>query len=626
MCGLAGIFNLDGKPVNRRVLEAMNNALAHRGPDDQGLIMLDPVSGRPSEMGALGLAGTRLSIIDLSRAGRTPLTDSEKTVHLVYNGEIYNYLELRKELEIKGHIFRSKTDTEVITAAYKEWGPGCQNRFNGMWALALFDVRNRLLFCSRDRMGIKPFYYFRTRNAFVFASEIKSLLAHPDLTPRPARQALFNYLARSYRFVDGRHTSFFEDVFQLEPGCGLTVSPEVWKTQKYWRLDPDRTFQGTEDEAVATFRDLLTDAVRLRLRSDVPAAVQLSGGLDSSAIAAVSAKWSGPGLPVFSACFDEKPFDEREFIEPTIAAIKAEPHFIFPRPGELRETLPQMIRAFDEPICTVTFFAHWQVMAEVKRLGFKVLLNGHGADELSAGYYDHYLHNLADLRKAGMIKEFESERRAWLNNHGRQRERRLKDYLDLLDRGGDYMKDYVRSFACYEAALGPALSGETGGPDRPLGPYGSILSNRLHRELFYETVPASLKAEDRVTMAHSVESRLPFLDYRLVEFMFSLPNSLKIKNGLGKHIQRKALSGIIPEKVRARTEKVGFNAPSEKWFREQLRDWLDETSKSPRLFDQGLLNRAGFDRIREEHQAGRANHYQFLWQVLNLDLWLAEYF
>ncbi|MFH1140027.1 MAG: asparagine synthase (glutamine-hydrolyzing) [Pseudomonadota bacterium] len=626
MCGLAGIFNLDGRPVDRRVLEAMSRTLAHRGPDDQGLAIFDLDRGGEAEKGALGLASRRLAIIDLSPAGRMPLADRDRSVFVVFNGEIYNYRELRAELEKLGRAFITGADTEVIAAAYKEWGQDCQRRFNGMWALALFDAGKKTVFCSRDRMGVKPFYYFLNNRTFVFASEIKALLAHPDLSTGPAPAAMFNYLARSYRFVDGRPTTFFNNVFQLEPGTGLLVGTDSWIEKKYWSLSLQAPFTGSEEEASARFLEILTDAVRLRLRSDVRVAAQLSGGLDSSAVAALAARELGPGLPVFSACFDEKPFDEREFIEPTAAALKAEPHFVFPGPDGLRDELPRMIRAFDEPVCTVTFFAHWRVLAEVKRLGFKVLLNGHGADELAAGYYDHYLHNLADLRAEGALTELAAEKEAWLRLHGREREKQQRDYFALLDRGGEYMADCLKNFAPHEAALGPALKYETGGPDRPVGPFPSLLANRLYRELLFETVPAVLKAEDRTTMAHSVESRLPFLDYRLVEFMFSLPGRLKIKNGLGKHIQRKALRGIIPEPVRTRTEKVGFNAPSEKWFREGLQDWVEETARSPRLFNQGILDRPGFDRLWGEHRSGRANHYQFLWQVLNLDLWLAEYF
>jgi asparagine synthase (glutamine-hydrolysing) len=370
----------------------------------------------------------------------------------------------------------------------------------------------------------------------------------------------------------------------------------------------------------------LSDSVRLRLRSDVPVACQLSGGLDSSAVAVLAARQNGPGLPVFSACYNVKPFDEREFIQPTVDQIRARETFVFPEPADLPGTLPDMIRRFDEPVCTVTFFAHWQVMSEVRRQGFKVILNGHGADELAAGYYDHFLHHFGDLRRAGETALLDREVDAWLDYHGRFRHDQLEHYFGLLDRGVPYMKDYLKFFSSYEAALGPALGGVNGENDASMDIFDSLLANRLHRELRRETLPAVLKAEDRTTMAHSIESRLPFLDYRLVEYMFSIPNHLKIRRGLGKYIQRRALEGVLPETVRARKEKVGFNAPSEHWFRHELKDYFEDMVSNARLFERGLLDRDGFQRVWSDHRSGRTNHYQFLWQVINLEIWLQEYF
>jgi len=633
MCGLSGIFNLDGRPVDPAVLQAMDDRLVHRGPDDQGLVLIDSRQGRAEETAVedagfdLGLASRRLAIIDLSPNGRMPMANEDRSVWLVYNGEIYNYRELRAALIGKGHLFRTDTDTEAVVHAYEEWGPGCLDRFNGMWALALFDSKHRRLFCARDRFGIKPFYYYFDGRIFVFASEIKALLVHPQVPRRPNHQAVFNYLARSYRFVDGRPTTFFEEINQINPGSYLMVSARGLRATTYWDLDPQaRTELPSARHYAERFLELLDDSVWLRLRSDVPVAAQLSGGLDSSAVTVLAAKRQGPGLPTFSACYNIKPFDEREFIAPTADQVQARRNFVFPRPQDLPEVLPRMIRLFDEPICTVTFFAHWQVMQEVQGQGFKVVLNGHGADELAAGYYDHFLHHFGDLYRTEANGRLTREVEAWLANHGRERLEQLGEYLALLDKGGLYMKNYLNHFAPYEAALDPGFRTANANPKPEREPFASLLSNRLYNELRFETLPAVLKAEDRTTMAHSIESRLPFLDFRLVEYMFSVPNDMKIRHGLGKYIQRLALRGILPEKVRARKEKVGFNAPSEHWFRQELRDWVEEIGTSSSLFDRGILDRQGFEAVRREHLSGRANHYQFLWQVLNLDLWLNEYF
>ena len=633
MCGLAGIYHVDGSRVSADLVQKMGAALVHRGPDDHGLVSIgtgDNRSVRPetTDKGNLVMASQRLSIIDLSPAGRMPMSSQDGSICLVYNGEIYNYRELRTELKALGHVFRSGTDTEVIIEAYTEWGLDCLTHFNGMWAMALYDSGKKRLFCSRDRFGIKPFYYFFDGRAFVFGSEIKAILAHPGLRFQPNPQAMFNYLARSYRFVDGRPSTFFQGIEQIEPGHGLLIHENGLEIFNYWRLDPAQTEeQGySESQYIERYLELLEDSVRLRLRSDVEVAAQLSGGLDSSAVAALAARSLGPGLPVFSACYDQKPFDEREFIEPTVSSTNARFTPIFPGPDSLLEELPRMIRAFDEPICTVTFFAHWQVMAAVQRLGFKVILNGHGADELAAGYYDHFLHHFGDLRRQGGNGLLEAEVQSWLNNHGQERLAHLKDYFTLLDLGRPYMDDYLKHFTPYENALGPTLKSiqVESKPNQDI--FDKLLTNRLYNELRFETLPAVLKAEDRVSMAFSIESRLPFLDYRLVEFMFSVPNTLKIKNGLSKYIQRQALRGVIPETVRTRVEKVGFNAPSEKWFRSHLSQSFEDLGHDSRLFDLGLLNRSGFSNLWQEHRSGRKNHYQYLWQVLNLDIWLREYF
>jgi asparagine synthase (glutamine-hydrolysing) len=639
MCGLAGIFQLDGQKFDAGDLTAMNRTLVHRGPDDHHQICLDMAADNPGKPlppgqgGHLGLAGRRLAIIDLSRGGRMPMSNADQTLWLVYNGEIYNYREIRSQLEHVGRRFRTATDTEVILQAYETWGLDACKRFNGMWALALYDTTSGRLTLSRDRFGIKPLYYFFNGDVLVFGSEIKALLAHPVIRPRPDLEALYNYLARSYRFVDGRRDengavrTFFQKIRQVPPAHHLIVDRDGLSFHRYWALNPNhRTLFENERDYALRFLELLQDSVHLRLRSDVPVAAQLSGGLDSSATTALAAQSLGIDFPVFSACYDITPFDEQEFIWPTVQQIKACWTRIFPRPDDLFSVLPTMIRAFDEPVCTVTFYAHWQVMSEVHRQGYKVILNGHGADELGAGYYDHFLHHFGDLKRQNRTGYLTDEIEAWLTYHGRRRRKQWVDYSGRIDKGIPYVEEYLKVFAPYENALGPRLWDITVNRNPDVAPYDSVLSNRLFNELTYETLPAVLKAEDRTTMAFSIESRLPFLDYRLVEYMFSIPNTMKIREGLNKYVQRQALRGVIPEMVRTRTEKVGFNAPSELWFRGPLKDQFEKALAGSTLFDRGLLNRPGFEAVRSEHQAGAANHYQFLWQVLNLDLWLKEYF
>ncbi len=634
MCGLCGVYDLAGRPVPPEVLGRMNDALAHRGPDDAGEIFVHSRTGELTDASKgqvggegydLGLANRRLAILDLSPAGHQPMVRGDLV--LVYNGEVYNFVELARELRGLGHTFKGGSDTEVILAAYDQWGLACLEKFNGMFALALWDGRAKKLVLARDRFGIKPLYFYLRDDLLVFGSEIKAILAHPAVAAEPDRFAVFNYLARNYRFVDGRPTSFFDGVRQVEPGTFVMADASGLTERRWYALDPARPASAaTEDEAVEQYRHLLTDAVKIRLRSDVPVAFTLSGGMDSSAVTAISARELGPGLPVFSACYDVEPFDEQAWIAPTVAATDAQWTKIFPGPDDLIDTTRLMIAAFDEPVCTVTFYAHWQVMAQVHAQGLKVILNGHGADELTAGYYDHYLHHLADLHLLGRRAEFEAERQRLIELHGDHRAGLLADYLGLVERRVPYMTDYLSAFAPYENCLEPDFRAAYGHPKRDSSPYPSILTNRLFNELSFETVPAMLKAEDRVTMAFSIESRLPFLDYRLVEFCFALPNRFKIKGGLGKFVQRRALRGILPEAVTGRIDKVGFNAPSEIWFRGILKERLQEFFSGTKLFDRGLIQRPVFEKILNEHLSGQANHYMFLWQCLNLELWFRQYF
>lgn len=634
MCGLCGVYNLDGAPVSPRVVQAMNASLAHRGPDDAGEILINTRTGETTDASGpqvggdgynVGLANRRLAILDLSPAGHQPMIRGDLV--LVYNGEVYNYVELAGELRALGRTFQGSSDTEVILNAYDQWGLDCLAKFNGMFALALWDGRRKRLVLARDRFGIKPLYYYLQAGRLVFGSEIKAVLAHPEVAAEPDRFALFNYLARNYRFVDGRPTSFFDKIRQVEPGCFVLADRRGLTERRWYALDPARPAPAlTEDEAVEGYRTLLRDAIRIRLRSDVPVAFTLSGGMDSSAVTAISAQELGPGLPVFSACYEVEPFDEQKFIAPTVASTKALWTKVFPGPDDLIDTTRAMIAAFDEPVCTVTFYAHWQVMAQVHAQGLKVILNGHGADELTAGYYDHFLHRLADLHLLGRRAEFEAERQRLIERHGDHRAGLLKNYLDLVQRRIPYMTDYLTAFTPYEACLEPEFRAAFAHPKPDSSPFPSILSNRLYNELSHETVPAMLKAEDRVTMAFSIESRLPFLDYRLVEFCFALPNRYKIFEGLGKHVQRRALRGILPEAVTGRIDKVGFNAPSEIWFRGPLKSRLQEFFAGAKFFDRGLVQRPLFEKIMNEHLAGQANHYMFLWQCLNLELWFEQYF
>ncbi len=636
MCGIAGIYHFNGEPISPQVLERMTASIAHRGPDDYGYAVFD-LRGQarawkdgpaPSAEAFAGIGNRRLKIIDLSRAGHQPMSNGDRTLWVTFNGELYNYLELRAELVSKGYSFASQTDTEVILNAYREWGTQCFVRFNGMWALAIYDTRDGTLILARDRWGVKPLYVHRTPERLVFGSEIKALLCHPDVLREPNYHTIFNYVARHYRMVDGGRDTFYNGIENLLPAHYWKIAPDGRVADEcYWGLDPTRQDTYSSDaEVLENFRVLFEDAVRLRLRSDVPVACMLSGGLDSSSVTCMAAKISGAPVTTFTARYAEREFDEGEYVQATVKHIGADGRFVYPQAGDLLDTLTEMLSFHDEPVCTVTWFAHWLVMKEVAGRGFPVLLNGHAGDELFAGYWDHYLYNFADLEQNDPSR-FGYEYERWLANHERdpQEYARLKTRLAALDRGELKEADQFTYYPNIVTA--DFRSRFQDGHHRPdLFASRGYLSSRLYKEIAYETVPATLRPEDRNSMAFSIETRSPFLDYRLAEFAFALPNHYKIRNGLGKWIIREGMKGILPEVVRTRLDKQGFNAPTIHWFRAESGAAMREVLASQTLVSRGILNQAEVLRCFDEHVAGSANHYLSIWQWVNLELWMRTVF
>lgn len=636
MCGLAGIVAAPGGSFAARRVEPMTQSLAHRGPDDFGFVAFGAEDAAPRpwaeddgapEIGARAALGSRrLAILDLSAAGHQPMSDASGRYWLAYNGEVYNYVELRSELEAAGHEFRSGCDTEVVLAAFKHWGPDCFRRFNGMWALAIWDTQEQTLVLSRDRFGVKPLYIHRPPGGgLMFASEIKALLADPEVPRSPDLATVYNYAARHYRWVDGHRPSFFDGIENVPAGHVVTLHADGRiDERRFWQLDPDRFDDDlTDDEALARFRELLTDAVRVRLRADVPVATLLSGGLDSSSVTVLAAQLSDQPVTTFSARFEEEGFDEGVYIDATVAQAGADGRMVHPRSGDLLETLDRMLDFNDEPICTATWFAHWLIMEQVAGMGFPVILNGHVGDELFAGYWDHYMYNLADLQRTDAAA-FEAEMQAWQRNHGRDPSEypRTLERVEALERGAVGPAD---SLTQYDAAVSGEVRAAAFVPERndPFAERG-LLTSRLYQELTYETVPATLRPEDRNSMAFSIESRSPFLDYRLVEAAFAMPNRFKVRDGLGKWTIREGMRGILPDKVRTRMDKQGLVAPTERWFRGASREATREVLASSELADRGLLDRDEVLRVFDEHVAGHANHYMAIWQWLNLELWMRK--
>jgi asparagine synthase (glutamine-hydrolysing) len=592
----------------------MAAALDHRGPDGDGAFADDGV--------ALGFR--RLAIIDLSDAGMQPFASDDGALRLVHNGEIYNYRELRRELETHGHAFRSQTDTEVILHGYEQWGDACVERFNGMWAFALWDGRRRRLFCSRDRFGVKPFYYRWDVARFVFASELKAFRAAGPLEAH--LPAVRDYLEQGY--VDHTDETFFEGIRKLPPAHSLVVDERGPRTTRYWSLEP-RERPSDSAEAV---RELFLDAVRLRLRSDVPVGTCLSGGIDSSAIVgavdhllrteAENARPVGDRQRTFTAFFDQPGYDERPYAEAVVERTRSQPHWITFDSRELIDVLPSIVRAQDEPFGSTSIVAQWFVMREAKRAGLKVMLDGQGADEILAGYHGYFGPFFADLLRGGRLRELGAELRAYRTLHGAS----IATTAVALAR--PFMPERVRWAARGRVRGGTALVHRDLPPSEAAhanGFAGGYLRRQMELILTRRGLPELLHYEDRNSMAHSLEARVPFLDYRLVELLFSLGAADLIARGRTKAVLRRALGDLLPPVVRDRVDKLGFGTPEAAWLRNGLGELAADVFASREFAERGFVNAAAARRSLERHRSGERPAGFELWRALCVELWAREF-
>src|SRR5213593_543995 len=639
MCAIAGLYDVSGRAIDLSALERMVRLQAHRGPDGEGYVLLDPSarekplaikgSGTPAAAvrHALGLGHRRLAIVELSPLGHQPMATEDGRCWVTYNGEIYNYVELREELRGKGHRFRSASDTEVLLAAYREWGEACVTRFNGMFAFAIWDGDRRRLFCARDRMGVKPFYYNWDGTRFAFASEIKGLLA-AGLRPSPNQRAVFDYLDGAC--LDHSEDTFFEGVRQLPPAHTLTVETRV-TVRRYWDFPTPGSSGLSMRDAAERFRHLFRDAVRLRLRSDVPIGTCLSGGLDSSSIVCVAndlmfvehtvpRELVGERQKTFSSCFEDPAYDERQFIRPVVERTGAEAHYTFPDPKELADSVSQLVWRQDEPFGSTSIFAQWNVMRLAAQGGVKVLLDGQGADELLAGYHGFFGAFFADLaarkRWLGLLRELAAYRRL----HGP-----IPKYVVANLARAFLPSPLVRFVRSRVTGSVDWIASEFRRQWAPIPAAPSLAGSHLHTMEYQLLVWSGLRAllhyEDRNSMAFGIETRLPFLDYRLVEFLYGLAPELKIRNGWTKAVLREALAGVLPDEVRWRTDKMGFVTPEDIWFRTSLREMTRDILSDARTRARGYLNVEAALQEFEAHEAGRKNISFTIWRWLNLELW-----
>jgi asparagine synthase (glutamine-hydrolysing) len=590
----------------------MAATLAHRGPDDIGSFAGDGC--------ALGFR--RLSIIDLSDAGSQPFASDDGRFRLIHNGEIYNYVELRSELEGGGRRFRSATDTEVVLAAFERWGERCVERFNGMWAFAIWDGLERRLFCSRDRFGIKPFYYRFANGRLSFASELQAFTADPEARLEPNLHAVREYLDQAY--LDHTARTFLAGIHRLPPAHSLVLDDRGLRIEPYWRLESGRA----PADAASAVRELFVDSVRLQLRSDVTVGTALSGGLDSSAIAATvdhllrtdpqNARAVGPRQRTFTAYFDIAGFDERPYARAVVERTNAEGHWITWGARDVVAALPGIVRVHGEPSGSTSTMAGWWVMRAAREAGVTVMLDGQGGDELFGGYRAHLGFRFADLLADRRLRELRTELAGFRAEHG----------------AGALLTATARPFApeSLTRLVRGRIRGGTTLVHRDLrsvkngtGDEASPFPDRFrrYRELLLTRrgLPELLRYEDRNSMAHGVEARVPFLDHRLVELAFSLPGHELIRGGRTKDVLRRALSDLLPPAVRERTDKLGFVTPERMWFRGALGDLAADVFASRSFAERGFFDRAAAARRLDRHRRGEIDAGMELWRALNLELW-----
>ncbi len=627
MCGVCGIYAVRSEArVEESQIRQMADSLHHRGPDDEGIYVGQDI----------GLGHKRLSIIDLSSAGRQPMTNENNRFWIVLNGEVYNYLELRQELVSRGHTFRSKSDTEVVLHLYEEEGPACVRRLNGMFAFAVWDDRERTLFAARDRFGIKPFYYSYDGKSFAFASEIKAIFEGGTLRPELNPTGIKDYL--TFQFCLGDKT-LFRGVHKLLPGHSLILGPNGdIRIEKYWDIDFTIDVIHTEEYFEQELLRLLQDSVRLQLRADVPVGAHLSGGLDSSTIACLASSALGSSIDTFTGGFREgTEYDETRYARSVATHIGGRYHEVFPSADDFVKTMPMLIYYMDEPVAGPGLFPQYFV-SKLASEHVKVVLGGQGGDEVFGGYMRYLIAYLEECLRGGIngtqesgkyVVSFESilpnltqlqgyqplMRHFWKEGLFESPERR---YFRLIDRSDD-VRQFVSSevwsreddYDSYEAYRELFNEGET-----------SSLINRMTRFDVKTLLPALLQVEDRTSMAVSLESRVPLLDHRIVELVASMPPMVKYRGGRSKHVFRKVVQHIVPREVSARTDKMGFPVPLAIWYRKGVvRDFVCDTLLGSKARTRGFFQTDQTEKFLDaENPYGRT-----VWGLLSLELWAQNF-
>jgi len=623
MCGFVGIIDKNKNKIDIGVLKNMADTIHHRGPDEEGYFIENN----------LGFYHKRLSIIDLS-SGQQPMTSGPYTI--VFNGEIYNYLELRENLISKGHRFASKSDTEVILKMYEEHGVRAIEQLNGMFSFLLYDKNRNQLIVARDHFGIKPLYYYKDRDQILFGSEIKALLKHPAVKSEVNSDSLKEYL--TFQFILANST-LFNNIYKIPPGHYLVIDLFNYEEQlvKFWQPNFSIDNFHTEEYFIMELRRLIEDTIRIQLRSDVPLGTYLSGGLDSSLVTILSAKNLSKPIDTFSGAFKEgKEFDETPYANMVSSSVNAKAHIIYPTAEDFINILPKLIYHLDEPVAGPGAFPQYMV-SKLASENVKVVLGGQGGDEIFGGYTRYVVAYLEQAIKGAIYENTEEGehivslnsilpnlpalknyipmmKKFWNMEAFEPMDRRYFYLIDRMNGSSDiYTKDF---FADYHKE-------QTFNRFRQLFNDPNTLSyfNKMTHFDMFGSLPALLQVEDRMSMAASIESRVPLLDKRIVELIASMPPKMKFKGAEMKYILKKAIKDVLPEPILNRKDKMGFPVPFQIWAKNQAKDFLYDTLLSEKSKSRGIFNPEKIEQmIMQEQTYGRQ-----LWGVLCLELWFTTF-
>jgi len=602
MCGISAIVNKKNQPIPHELIEAMNSKIIHRGPDHGAYYLGNNCA----------LGHRRLSIIDTSAHAFQPMHYFDKFV-LIYNGEIYNYIEIRNELSAAGYTFNSTSDTEVILAAYDKWGDDCVSRFNGMWSFVLYDIKQNIFFCSRDRFGIKPFNYVSLPDMFLVGSEIKQFTVFPEFQPRLNYKEAWNYLVEA-RLNTGKDT-LFENVSVLPPGCNMyyNLTNHTYTIKKYYSIENIKKNKTISfSDSAQKFKSLFDTAVKIRLRSDVEVGACISGGVDSSSILSMLKEQKNEHIRAISVCFDESEISERVYLDVVIKKTGYTLIEVKPDMSELvtLDTIGDIIYHQDQPILSGSHFAEFKLFEAAHKNNIKVMLDGQGADEFLAGYVNFFYKRFSDLLKNLQFLKLIREVSAYSRKHNKSfiKTSLLSFYITLFSRkniSGKFVTDeFFRKYNTWEK--------ET-----------MSVSEESLEQILKTSIPYQLHSEDRNSMMNSTESRLPFFDFDLVDFVYSLPDDFKIRDGETKAILREAMKNILPEEIRNRHDKIGFSAPDETFIRnhaEAVRQHISEAVNNTK----GILSSALLE-YYDQFIKQQKPYDQVIFRVFIFNIWLKTF-